>query len=232
MRLLTQRIVRTSNGPVREVIAHHPFIARLIDSRFRVGDAEGPSLAALLEGAGITDTPLTVAAARCAERFDAAADRLEIGPADAQLIARDAVVELAEMAPFAAGQGARPRIEAVDFDGVARLIRAGETAMALGLAHESIARLAAQLGTSSNDVPVQRPPQAIDGWFGADADRIVAAGRATADLAGCVEQAEGLNVRTGLPVTGGLGCPLIFGSVSQWRCNCERPSGETACTRC
>lgn len=232
MRVLTQRVVQSKHGPVRELIALRPFTARLADGRFRFGKAEGASLAALFLATGKTVGPLTTDTARCAERFDDAADCLETAPSDAQLIARDAVIELAELAPFIVRAGARPRVETIDFDGVARLIRAGETAMALGLAQESLARLAAQLGTPALDPPQQRPQQIFDGWFSMDADRILAADRATADLGGPIEGLDSVNAQTGFPVVGGTGCPRIFGSASQWRCNCGRAVNSGHCRRC
>lgn len=241
MRILSDRIPPAlpehgfAVGDLREIIGTRPHvIVRLADGRFRVGDRAGPDLGSLVEALPEGERLVSLAEARCADRFDRAAARLPESAAEAFEIARDALVELDDLAPFSVGHGACPRVDAVDFDGVARLIRKGETAMALCLARDGVRRLAATI-----DRPPPpgwtRAPSVLDGWFTDDPTAMAAACAAVSGDAsvGSVTRVETFDARTGKAVVGGLHCPVLFGCPRQRTCPCSALTDASGtCDRC
>lgn len=231
MRALTERYptppaalaaLALAPGEVIEIVADAPrWIVRLATGEFVSAHHRSPTLAGLLDALPATDHPILLAEARCADRFDRAGVLSATNPGEAFELARDALVELDDLAPYAVGHGACPRVDGVDLDGVARLIRAGETAWALRLARDGVARLARALDRSPPPA-WSRPRAVLDGWFGTDPAQIAAARAALASdgTVGPVTRAEHFDPRTGAPVPGGLHCARLFGCVSQRGCAC------------
>jgi hypothetical protein len=224
------------NERVIEAICNRPFIGRMADGRFALGDERHPQLSVLLARLPEEHRPLSLEMARCAARFDEAA--AAANPRGAWAPAHDAFIELSEMADRALGFGSRPRLLDPDFDGVARLIRAGQLSTAMGHAHHSLEVLATRLGRRSPLAPKPEPvPSPLSGWFSDDPDAVraaIAAWAADADLSmGAMQSAGGIRRSNGWPERGGLHCMRLFGNCLEGRCLCGALFGDAGtCAKC